>query len=150
MSLKDTLNQDLKSAMLSGKKTDVEIIKLLKSAILYVEVELKDRETGLSDEQVVDVLKKEVKKRNQSIDMYRAGGAMDKADAEQYEIDFIKNYLPAEMSDQDLDRIVDSVLQDNSITDIKDMGKTMGLLKAKLGSSVDGSRLMVVLKSKLK
>ncbi len=76
--LKDRINQDLKTAMLSGDKTRVEILKMLKTAIMYKEVELGVRETGLSEEQVIDVLTKEAKKRLDASTMYEQAGNAEK------------------------------------------------------------------------
>ena len=91
--LKDKIDSDLKTAMLSGDKTRVEILKMLKTAILYKEVELNLREEGLSDEQTIDVLSKEAKKRLDAADMYEKAGNNEKAQAERDEQLVVSEYL---------------------------------------------------------
>src|ERR671929_50955 len=100
MSLKERIDQDLKQAMLAGDKTLVTTLRGLKSAILYAEVAKGSRDKGLSDEEVVEILTKEAKKRQESADMYSQGGSAEKAEAELTEKTVIEKYLPAQLSDQ--------------------------------------------------
>ena len=83
--LKLKLDTDLKAAMLAGDKTRVEVLKMLKSSILYKEVELGARDSGLNDEQIIDVLSKESKKRAEAAEMYEKAGRTEQANAEKFE-----------------------------------------------------------------
>ena len=147
--LKDRINSDLKTAMLSGDKTRVEILKMLKTAILYKEVELGLRETGLSVDQTIDVLTKEAKKRLDAAEMYTKAGNVEKATAEQAEQAVIKEYLPEQLSDEEVDAAVDEVIALVGAPELKDMGKIIGQVKAELGNTADGSRIAAAVKQKL-
>ncbi len=144
--LKDRLNQDIKTALLAGDKVKAEVLKSLKSAILYEEVAQKVRDTGLSDEQVQTVLAREAKKRAESADMFAKGGANDRAQAELHEKAIIEEYLPKQLSDEDLQAIVDDVFA--ATPDIQ-MGQAIGAVRAKVGSAADGARIAVMVKAKL-
>ena len=147
--LKDTINADLKTAMLSGDKTRVETLKMLKSAILYKEVELGVRDSGLTDEQTIDVLTKEAKKRQDAAGMYTQAGNIEKAKAELIEQAVAREYLPAQISDQELEVIIDEIVASSGEVTMKDMGRIIGAVKAKVGSTADGSRVSSIVKQKL-
>lgn len=147
--LKDRINSDLKSAMLSGDKTRVEILKMLKTAILYKEVELGQREAGLSEEQVIDVLIKEAKKRSDAAQMYTDAGNNEKAAVEAAEQGVVSEYLPEQIGDDAIMKVVDEAVAQLGAVDMKDMGRVIGQVKHKLGNTADGSRIAAVVKQKL-
>src|SRR6185369_11783185 len=97
--LKVRIDQDLKTALLAGDKTLATTLRGLKSAILYVEVAKGVRDEGLSDEEIVTLLAKEAKKRQESADLYVQGGSQERADAELAEKKAIEVYLPQQLSD---------------------------------------------------
>ncbi len=139
--LKDKLQADLKKAMLARESDLVEVIKGLKSAILYEEVALKKREEGLSEEEALTVLRRESKKRQDSIELYRQGGNTAQADKELSEKQIIDAYLPAQISEDKINEIIDAVLVKMSISELtkQDMGKVIGAVKAEAGPNADGS-----------
>ncbi len=147
--LKDTLNSDLKAAMLSGDKERVEALKMLKTAITYKEVELGVRDTGLSDEQVVDVLTKESKKRGDSAKMYESAGRTEQAQSERFEQEVIAQYLPEQASDEEIKSAVDEVINSMDSPTMQQMGQVIGAVKAKLGQSADGARISALVKETL-
>lgn len=147
--LKDTINADLKTAMLSGDKTRVEVLKMLKSALLYKEVELGVRDSGLTEDQAIEVLIKEAKKRQDAAEMYQKAGNNVKAEAELSEQAVTRQYLPAQMSDEDLTTIVDQVLASSGEVSMKDMGRIIGAVKVTVGNTADGSRISMIVKQKL-
>lgn len=147
--LKDTINSDLKAAMLSGDKERVEALKMLKTAITYKEVELGNRDTGLSDEQVVDVLTKEAKKRNDAAEMYAKAGRSEQAKAEQFEQEVIAKYLPEQASDEEIEAVVNEVISSFESPSMQQMGQIIGAAKSKLGQSADGARISALVKRKL-
>jgi hypothetical protein len=148
--LKDTLNSDLKAAMLSGDKARVEALKMLKTAITYKEVELGARDSGLSDEQVVDVLSKEAKKRADAAVMYEKAGRDEQAKSERYEQEVIAEYLPEQASDDEIQAVIDGVISTFDSPTMQQMGQIIGAVKAKLGQSADGSRISTLVKERLK
>lgn len=144
--LKDTLNQDIKTALLGGNKQKAEVLKALKSAILYEEVALKVRDTGLPDDKILVVLAREAKKRAESAEIYKNAGHADRAEAELAEKAIIAEYLPAQMTDEELANVVDDVI---ASMDNPQMGPVIGAVKAKVGTSADGGRIAAAVKSKL-
>lgn len=147
--LKSRIEDDLKSAMLSGNSAVVDTLKMVKSAVLYKEVELGNREAGLTDEQVIEVLTKEAKKRLEASAMYADAGRADQAAAEKAEYEIISAYLPTQMSEEELQTLVDEVVAATPDATIKDMGKIIGAVKARAGATADGSRIAQLVKQKL-
>jgi uncharacterized protein YqeY len=147
--LKDTINSDLKVAMLSGDKERVEALKMLKTAITYKEVELGARDTGLSDEQVIDVLSREAKKRADAAQMYETAGRLDQAKGERFEKEVIATYLPQQATDEEIQAVIDAVVLTMDSPTLQQMGQIIGAVKAKLGQSADGSRISALVKAKL-
>ncbi|MBP9738131.1 GatB/YqeY domain-containing protein [Candidatus Saccharibacteria bacterium] len=147
--LKSRIEGDLKTAMLSGDSIRVGTLKMVKSAILYKEVELDEREQGLQDEQVIAVLVKESKKRLEAATMYTDAGRTEQAAAEQTEFEIISEYLPAQMTDEELVSIVDDVVLHTEGASMKDMGKIIGAVKARAGATADGARIAALVKQKL-
>jgi uncharacterized protein YqeY len=147
MTIKEQLDQDLKKAMLSGDKTTATTIRGLKSAVLYGEVAAGSRETGLSDEEVIQLFSKEAKKRQESADMYIKGGSQEKADAELVEKRIIEGYLPQQISDDELKAVVDQVAQEMGGISQPQMGQAIGKVRAMVGAGADGSRIAAAVKA---
>lgn len=147
--LKDKIAADLKTAMLAGDKTRVDALKMIKSALLYKEVELGLREAGLSDEQAIAVLTKEAKSRQDAAKMYKEAGDNNKAAAETAEFELISEYLPEQISDKDLELVVENTIKNAGEVTIKDMGRIIGIVKKEVGASADGGRIALVVKQRL-
>lgn len=147
--LKDKINSDLKAAMLSGDKQRVDALKMLKTAITYKEVELGNRDAGLGDEQVIEVLTKEAKKRADAAKMYEDAGRTEQAAAEKFEHKLISEYLPAQASDEEIKVVVEEVVASMGEVNISQMGQVIGGVKAKLGQTADGARIASLVKEKL-
>lgn len=149
MSLKQQIDVDVKQAMLAGDKVLTTTLRGLKSAILYAEVSAGKREDGLTDAEVVDLLTKESKKRQESADLYVKGGNTEAASAELAEKEVIAKYLPEQLSDEALDALVTQTVADTGATSMQDMGKVIGIIKQKAGASADGARVAKIVKGKL-
>ncbi|HSE61669.1 MAG TPA: GatB/YqeY domain-containing protein [Candidatus Saccharimonadales bacterium] len=145
--LKDKLTQDIKTALLSGNKARAEVLKSLKSAILYEEVALKVREEGLPDDKIEVVLAREAKKRADAADLYAKNGQQERADAELAEKTIIEEYLPKQLGDEELQTIVDETVSE--LGPNAQMGPAIGAVKAKVGTSADGARIAAAVKAKL-
>ena len=145
--LKDKLTADIKTALLSGDKTKAEILKSLKSAILYEEVALGIRDTGLSDDKIEVVLAREAKKRADAAELYAKANEHERADTERAEKAVIESYLPKQLSDEDLARVVDETVAE--LGPNAQMGPTIGAVKGKVGTSADGARIAAAVKAKL-
>jgi uncharacterized protein len=147
--MKDRLMADLKSAMLSGDKERVSVLQMIKSAILNVEIEQNAREQGLSDEQIVTVLSKEAKKREEAAGMYEQAGDKERSSKERAEAKIIAEYLPAQMDDEELKKIIAAAVAEVQPDGMKDMGKVIGMVKQHVGNQADGSRIAAFVKDQL-
>ncbi len=149
MSLKLRIEQDIKTAMLAGDKVLVMTLRGLKSAILYVEVAEGLRDQGLSDDAVTTVLQKEAKKRQESADLYKQGGNSEKQTAELTEKKVIEQYLPEQLTEEDIIKIVDEVITAINAKGMQAMGQVIGAVKQKTGASADGSVIARLVKERL-
>jgi uncharacterized protein len=150
MNLKQKLDQDLKQALLDGNKDLATTIRGLKSAILYQEVALGKRDSGLTDDEIIQVLAKEAKKRQESIDLYTSAGDEIRANSEEQELNVIQNYLPKQLTDIELLEIVKEVITaGNGSLDQKDMGRIIGAVKQRVNNLADGSRIASMVKEQL-
>ena len=141
------LEQDIKTAMLAGNKLRVLTLRTLKSAILSVKVAKGTRESVMADNDVIVILSKESKKRQESADLYIQGGNQIKADAELLEKSVIANYLPTQLTEEELSKIIDEVIVDSAVP--AQMGPIIGQVKAKAGPAADGSLIAKLVKEKL-
>jgi uncharacterized protein YqeY len=149
MNLKQQLDQDLKAAMLSGDKTLVTTLRGLKSVILYAEVAAGNREKGLDDAVIVELFTKEVKKRQESADLYKQGGNMEKAQAELTEKTVIQKYLPEQLSEEELGALIDQAVEKTGASGPQSMGQVIGLVKQLSKGRADGSRIAAAAKERL-
>lgn len=148
--LKQQLQDDVKAAMLAGDALRVETLRGLKSVILYAEVAAKKREgDGISDEEIVTLFAKESKKRTESAELYVKGGAQEKADKELAEKAIIDAYLPEQLSEADLVKLIDEVIAEQGAEGVQAMGKVIGAVKAKAGNSADGALVAKLVKERL-
>mgnify|MGYP001821917126 FL=1 len=142
MSLKDSITEDMKSAMKAGDKDRLKVVRLILAAIKQVEV---DSRKELDDTAVLGVLDKMVKQRRDSIEQFSKGGRDDLAAIERAEIDVLESYLPEKMDDTEIDALIDEVIAATGAESIRDMGKVMGAIKAKAAGRADmgavGSRV---------
>ena len=134
MTLKGQIHDDMKTAMKAGDKDRLKVVRLMLAAIQQIEV---DQRTELNDTTVLGVLNKMVKQRRDSISQFRDGGRDDLADIELGEIGIIENYLPEQMSDDELGTMIGKAISETGAESIRDMGKVMGAVKAKAGGRAD-------------
>ena len=147
--LKTQLDADIKTALLAGDKQKVLTLRGLKSAILYEEVAKGAREEGLDDNGVQAVLRRESKKRVESIELYKQAKEQERAAKEQAEKDLIDSYLPAQMSEEELSGVVARVISELGVTSMQDMGKVIGAVKASTNGSADGALTAKLVKEAL-
>jgi len=146
MSLKLKLTDDMKTAMKSGDKNRLGVIRLVNAAIKQREV---DERIDLDDTQVLGVLEKMLKQRRDSFSQFQAAGRTDLADQENFEIGVIQSYLPAQLTAQEVDAAIGAAIGEAAATGPKDMGKVMGLVKAKVAGRTDMGKLSELVKAKL-
>ena len=146
MSLKTQLTDDMKSAMKAGEKERLGVIRLVNAAIKQKEV---DERIELDDAQVLAVLDKMVKQRRDSVAQFDAAGREDLASIERNEIALIEHYLPAKMSEAEIEDMVDGAIRDSGATGPADMGKLMGVLKPRLAGKADMGEVSAIVKRRL-
>lgn len=146
MALKDRITEDMKTAMRAGEKERLATIRLILSAIKQREV---DERITLDDTQVLAVVEKMVKQRKEAITQFEAGGRADLVTKEQAEIAVLQTYLPAQMSEAELDALIAEAIASTGAASIKDMGKVMGAVKAKAQGRADMGAVSARIKQKL-
>jgi len=134
MSLKTQLTEDMKAAMKSGEKDRLGVIRLILAAVKQKEV---DERIEMTDPLVLAVLEKMVKQRKDSISQYEGAGREDLAKIERYELGILETYLPAKMSEAEVQAAVDAAKSETGATGPADMGKLMAVLKPRLAGQAD-------------
>jgi len=147
--LEDRLQQDIKAALLSGDQARATTLRGLHATLLDVKIKEGKRDSGLTDEEILKVFAKESKKRQESADMYKQGGSEDRAQSELAEKAIIDDYLPEQMSEQDIQKLVDEAITATGASSMADMGKVIGQVKSKAGSAADGAVIAKLVKEKL-
>lgn len=149
MSLKATLDKDLKQALLGGDKLKSDTIRIMKSTILNEEIAVGKREQGLSDEEVIVCLKKEAKKRQEAADLYQKAGSVERADKELAEKEIIEAYLPAAMPEAEIQKLIDQAAAQHGGVTQQTMGIIIGEVKKASNGAADGAAIAKLVKEKL-
>lgn len=149
MNLKQRIDADLKSALLAGDKVLATTLRGIKSVILYAEVAKGSRDTGLAETEIIELLMKESKKRQESADLYLQGGDAVRQQAELTEKAVIDAYLPAQMADAELLSIVQQAIATTGATTMQQMGQVIATVKQQTGAAADGARIAAAVKEQL-
>ena len=144
--LKEKLLEDLKSCMKEKNVVRKNVIQMVRAAILQVE---KDKHIELNDDQIIDIIAKESKKRKDSLEDYEKSGREDLINEIKEEIEILAEYLPKQLSVEEIEEIVKEVIKDEGATSMKDMGKVMKAAKEKIGAASDGKTINEVVKKLL-
>ena len=147
MPLHDRLSEDLKSAMKSRDQLRMDVIRMIKAAVQYKEVELKQ---DLDDAGMSRIMTTLIKQRKEAAEQFEKGNRQDLAEKERLEISIIEGYLPAALSSEELADLVQTVIKDSGATSLKDMGQVMKAVMARLaGQAVDGKVVSDLVKAAL-
>ena len=146
MTLKARITDDMKAAMKAGDKPRLGVVRLIQAAIKQREV---DERIELDDMQVLAVLEKMLKQRRDSLTQYESAGREDLAAQERFEIGIVQVYLPAQLSDAEVDAAVAAAIAESGATGARDMGKVMTVLKAKVAGRADMQALSARVKAAL-
>jgi hypothetical protein len=146
MTLKERITEDMKTAMRSGEKDRLAVIRLLQAAIKQREV---DERITLDDAQVTSVLEKMIKQRKESIVAFEKGARADLVAKESAEIVILQPYLPAQLGEAELDALIAEAIAATGAASIKDMGKVMGVVKGKAAGKADMGAVGARIKAKL-
>ena len=138
MTLKETITNDIKTAMKEKNNALRDALRLLSSAMKQIEV---DERKELSDEDVIKIIQKQVKQRNDAMSQYRDAGREDLYEKEASEAAIFETYLPKQLSDEELETALRAIIIETGATSIKEIGKVMGAASKTLGALADGKRI---------
>ena len=138
--------EDLKSAMKEKNEIKKNTVTMIKAAVLQIE---KDKQIQLDDAQIIEIIAKESKKRKDALVEFEKSGRQDLVDQTNEELKVIKEYLPEELSIEELENIIEETIKEVNAIDMKDMGKVMQAVKAKTSGRADGKTINEIVKKKL-
>ena len=150
MSLEKKIEEKLNQSLKNKDKTVFPTLRLIISAIKDFKIASKIKEQDLKDQEIISILKKMTKQRNDSCEAYKKAGREDLLKKEQEEILIINNFLPKQMSDEETKNVCKKVIENLQAKSIKDMGKVMGVLKKEYGDVLDFSKVSNFIKEFLK
>lgn len=149
MSLEIQINNDIKQAMLARDKKKLEALRAVKAALL-LEKTGKDVSSGeIPDSVEIKLLQKLVKQRKESAALYREKERVDMAEEEEFQAEIIEKYLPEQLSAEEIETIVLSVIEETGASTMKDMGRVMGMASKKLAGKADNKTISTIVKEKL-
>jgi uncharacterized protein YqeY len=146
MSLEERLVEEMKQAMKSNDKLRLSTIRMIRSASKNKEIELRKK---LEDEDVVKVIQAMVRKGEESVEQFQAGGRMDLVEKEKNEIEILKSFLPQPLSQEEILKIIDQSIQETQASSLKDIGKVMKSVMPKIGGKADGKLINQLVKERL-
>jgi uncharacterized protein YqeY len=152
MSLKERIGEEMKTAMKSGDKDRLGVLRMLRARVLEAEVaarEKQGRDHEATDEEVVAVISSYAKQRRDSIEAYRGGGREDLAAREEAELKIVQEYLPAPLTHEEIRAIVAGSIAEAGAKSAKDMGAVMKLVMPRLKGSADGKQVQEIVRSLL-
>lgn len=149
MTLKQKLSEDLKDALKKKEEVRVSSLRMVLAAVANKEIEIRKKDIGLSDEEVLEVLLSEVKKRKDSVVEFKKGGREDLVAREEEELAALKGYLPEEMPDEEIARVVKDGIRECGAGGMSDFGKVMKVIMPVLKGRADGDRVSAVVREAL-
>jgi uncharacterized protein YqeY len=146
MSLEERLMDEMKQAMKSNDKARLSTIRMIRSAVKNKEIDLRNK---LDDDEILRVIQGMVRKSEESVEQFKAGGRMDLVEKETKEIEILKSYLPQALSKEDVIRIIDESIRETEASSLKDLGKVMKSVMPKLTGKADGKLINQLVKERL-
>jgi uncharacterized protein YqeY len=149
LALAETIQNDLKAALLGGDRFKGEVLRNLKAAILNEEVAQNKRDSGLVDGEIEKIIAREVKKRVESIKLYDDNGRPELAQTEREEMAILETYLPQQMTELEVEAVVTQTIEEMGAIGMQSMGLVIKAVKEKVGNTADGAVIATIVKSKL-
>jgi uncharacterized protein YqeY len=146
MSLEERLMDEMKQAMKSNDKARLSTIRMIRTAVKNKEIDLRNK---LDDDEILRVIQGMVRKSEESVEQFKAGGRMDLVEKETKEIEILKSYLPQALSKEDVIRIIDESIRETEASSLKDLGKVMKSVMPKLTGKADGKLINQLVKERL-
>jgi len=147
--MKQQLRDELKKAMLARDAVKTSVLRMLLSAIQYFEIKKGGAGYEATDEDVLIVIAKEAKQHKDSIEQFSAGGRQDLVDKEKKELEILQAYLPAQMGEEEIRKLVIDAIKQTGASSPNDMGKVMGALMSKVKGKADGGLVSKIVREKL-
>lgn len=148
--LYEKITKDYMQAVKSKDSFRAEVLSFLRSVIKYREIDVREKGKELSDEDIIDVINKEIKKRKEAIDLYKQGDRLDLAEKEERELKILEEYLPEQLSEDELRNVLKRIIQEVDAKSIKDLGKVMKSAMAELKGKADGALIRKIVEELLK
>jgi uncharacterized protein YqeY len=148
--LYERITKDYMQAVKNKDTLRVEVLSLLRSAIKYREIDLREKGKELNDDEVIDVINKEIKKRKEAIELYKQGERFDLAEKEEKELKILEEYLPEKLSEEEIKGIVKQIIEKVEAKDMKDFGKVMKYAMVELRGRADGETVRKIVEDLLK
>ncbi len=142
----DKILEDLKQAQLNREELKTSTLRLLISEIKYAKIQ---KGQDLTDEDIVSVVQREAKKRKEASEGFRKGDREEQAKKEEAELEVLMKYLPEQLSDEELIKIVEEAIAQTGASSIQDMGKVIGMVMGKVAGKAEGARVSAIVKTKL-
>ena len=161
MSLKEKIQSDIKEAMKTRENEKVGVLRMLQSEIKNAEIAKRtklsksngaddiEQKSQLSDEEIIEVISRETKKRKDAIELYEKGGRKELAEKEKKEAEILSAYMPEQMSEEEIKKLVETTIKETGASNIKEMGKVMGALKLEIKGKADGAMVSRIVKELL-
>ena len=149
MTLKDRISEDLKTAMKSGDKLRLETLRTLRAALMEREIEKRGGGPGMTPDDEVGVLTSAAKKRKESIESFAKGGRQDLVDQETKELEIIREYLPKQLTPEEVEQVITTIMAETGSSTAADFGKVMPAVMKELKGKVDGRLVQELVKKKL-
>ncbi|MCF7885336.1 MAG: GatB/YqeY domain-containing protein [Candidatus Marinimicrobia bacterium] len=146
MGLLEKITEDMKKAMKNKQKNRMQVLRLLRSDLKTAMI---DKKGEFTEEDAMAVITKAAKNRKESIESYKKGDREDLVEEEQKELEVIEEYLPEQMSDNEIKALVDEVIEETGATSMSDMGKVMGTIMPQVKGKADGNKVQAIVRSKL-
>ncbi len=146
MSLEERLVEEMKHAMKSNEKARLSTIRMIRTAVKNKEIDLRKK---LDDDEIVRVIQGMVRRSQESIEQFKAGGRADLVEKETKEIEILKSFLPQSLSREEIAKIIDESIQETQASSLKDLGKVMKSVMPKLSGKADGKLINQLVKERL-
>lgn len=147
--MREKFTSELKLAMKAGEKRRVETIRMITAGLKDKDIEARGKGQTVSDEDILGLLQKMVKSRQESLEIYEKAGRAELADQEREEIAIIQSFLPSQLSEAEVEAAVAQAMSETAASSIKEMGKVVGVLKAKYAGRMDFGKASALVKAKL-
>lgn len=146
MGLEERLVEEMKQAMKSNEKLRLSTIRMIRTSVKNKEIEVRKK---LEDEEIQRVIQGMLRKSEESVEQFRAGGRMDLVEKETQEMEILKSFLPQSLSQEEILKVIDETIQENQASSLKDLGKVMKSVMSKLAGKADGKLINQLVKERL-